>query len=323
MNIGSTGNQQVGSQCSQAITMSSPSALFAFAEFMMESYAAQAPSGGWASPDAIAPAVSTAGQVPASVPGSNIELILRSAPQPASSATAALSALNHDPHGSQDPPPSPGPAIGPPLGGPHGAALTGDGAAIVVGPVATTVTASATTNVVFAQATRTGTRALPLQSPVSGSHPTTALTTFLPSVVAIQAPFVGSIARVQPSDSVAEAGNRIRPADGPTDALAAFAPDRLDPIIDFNPLTRAPLEQAIDRFLGRFESLGTGLSRTWAMDDLFLEIVAVGTVLCASELAYRVLRRSTKEDAALAAVDVEGRLGAFSSLPDSWSVEER
>jgi hypothetical protein len=87
--------------------------------------------------------------------------------------------------------------------------------------------------------------------------------------------------------------------------LGGQLPRRSDLLTDFKPYDRASLEQAIDRFLDRFDDFADELSRSKGPSDLLTEIMAVAVALTAAKVVLRLFWRSRDDDEeALADPDV-------------------
>jgi hypothetical protein len=95
-----------------------------------------------------------------------------------------------------------------------------------------------------------------------------------------------------------------RSAGDQPDGQAAQASRRSGLLTDFLPYDRAALEQAIDRFLARFDDLGAALSRKDGPTDLLTEIMAVALALTAAKVGLRLFWRSP-DDAEAGPVDAE------------------
>jgi hypothetical protein len=98
----------------------------------------------------------------------------------------------------------------------------------------------------------------------------------------LPAPRSAKAARVAPGDQAAGIGTQ--------------SPQRGDLITDFKPYDRTSLEQAIDRFLARFDDLGAELSQSAAPTDLLTEIAAVAVAFTAAKVGLRLFWRSRDED---------------------------
>jgi hypothetical protein len=96
------------------------------------------------------------------------------------------------------------------------------------------------------------------------------------------------------------------------------SPRYSDLLVEFLPFDRSSLENAIDRFLERFETVGTEFA-DWsepgglvpAIVGTALTVVAVGVTL-RQQLARDEARRSTAEE----------ELARFARFPNPWRMEE-
>jgi hypothetical protein len=102
----------------------------------------------------------------------------------------------------------------------------------------------------------------------------------------------------------------------PADGEGAKTPRRSDLLTDFLPYDRASLEQAIDRFLARFDDLGAALSRSRGPTDLLTEIMAVAVAFTAAKIGLRLVWRSRDEDDGLADADLCWDVDSFPGTLD-------
>jgi hypothetical protein len=94
-----------------------------------------------------------------------------------------------------------------------------------------------------------------------------------------------------------------------------------DLLTEFLPFDRAFVENAIDRFLDRFESLGAELTDLREMTNLVPAVAATGLTALALEVALRRWRARDEANGA-PAEDAEEELARYAGFPNLWSLGE-
>jgi hypothetical protein len=99
------------------------------------------------------------------------------------------------------------------------------------------------------------------------------------------------------------------------------SPRYSDLLVEFLPFDRASLENAIDRFLEGFETLGTEL--TDLREPASLVPALVGTGLTALAVAATLRQQLARQEAKRSSADeAEEELARFAGFPNSWRLEE-
>jgi hypothetical protein len=78
-----------------------------------------------------------------------------------------------------------------------------------------------------------------------------------------------------------------------------------DLLTDFKPFEKGSLEAAIDRFLDKFDDLGTEMTRLRGPTDLLTEIMAVAVALTAAKVGLRLFWRPRDDEADLLDPDTD------------------
>jgi len=94
-----------------------------------------------------------------------------------------------------------------------------------------------------------------------------------------------------------------------------------DLLTEFLPFDRSSLENAIDRFLDRFEGLGAGLTDLREPTNLVPAVAATALTALAAEVALRRLRARDQAKGA-PAEDSEEELARFAGFPNLWNLGE-
>jgi hypothetical protein len=87
--------------------------------------------------------------------------------------------------------------------------------------------------------------------------------------------------------------------------IGAQSPRRSDLLTDFKPYDRGSLEQAIDRFLARFDDFAGELSGSEGSTGLLTEIMAVAVALTAAKVGLRLFCRPGDDEDEVALTDPE------------------
>jgi hypothetical protein len=96
-----------------------------------------------------------------------------------------------------------------------------------------------------------------------------------------------------------------------------------DLLTEFLPVDRSFVENAIDRFLDRFESLGAELTDLRETTNLFPAVAATALTTLAVEVALRRWQARDEDEANGApAEDAEEELARFVGFPNLWSLGE-
>jgi hypothetical protein len=310
-----------------------------------------APQGGFNPPDgprnAQEPPVATGDRVLVLSVAVPSPVATSSAPAAASSSPTAAVALltNQDVPAGRVARPSRGPSTSEAEGGNGSGAIAGDGAPLplgaaippnldqpvtVAGGVAVTIAVAAGREVTGQTVAVAGVPRVAMASPfveVASAAP--------PGLIAA-GPDPGSRpSPIGPTGRGPRAGGALPGAGGPSEVgrgssegvttagLGAFL-RRADLLTRFAPIGGESLEQAIDRFLGRFDDLGAELSRfRGGTLGLFGELLAVSVALVATELVIGLLDRSQDDEKLLAGADGAAGFEAASGPFDPWSPQER
>jgi hypothetical protein len=98
-------------------------------------------------------------------------------------------------------------------------------------------------------------------------------------------------------------------------------PQYSDLLVEFLPFDRSTLENAIDRFLNRFENLGAELTELSEPSGAVPVVVATALAAVAADFTLRKQRGrdDAKEESA---EDPEGELARCAGIPILWRLEE-